>query len=264
MQLGRPVEELVRELDENGFVALDDLVPERILEVMRRGCDDLIGRTRNMRHSSQGWQLEAEGEGGGWGARAAGREGIPGKVRVVGYAHDYSPELAKVPELLGLNENVVEPLYGTRGDFYNSYLWAKPSEVGSEKPWHQDALFLKPEFYETYEDVYTIWIAVDDAREDNGCLRFLPGSHRGRVLQEPLGINRDDLFASPREPSLDVERLWPDLTPVTLPRRAGSAVIFGAFTAHTSSPNTTDDQRRAVSYVYSLPRRRPGTAGGGR
>ncbi|MFF1834437.1 phytanoyl-CoA dioxygenase family protein [Streptomyces sp. NPDC058231] len=263
MQLGRPVEELVRELDERGFVTLDGLVPEPVLEIMRRGCDDLIERTRSMRHSTQGWQLEAEGEGGGWAARAAGREGIPGKVRVVGRAHEHSPELAKVPGLLGLNENVVEPLHGLRGDFYNSYLWAKPSEVGSEKPWHQDALFLKDEFYETYEDVFTIWIAVDDAREANGCLRFLPGSHRGRVLQDPHGIDRADLFSSPREPSLDIDRLWPDLTPVTLPRRAGSAVLFGAFTAHTSSANDTEDQRRAVSYVYSLPRR-PGTAGGGR
>ncbi|MEU0146116.1 phytanoyl-CoA dioxygenase family protein [Streptomyces sp. NPDC006288] len=263
MQLGRPVEELVRELDERGFVPLDDLVPEPVLAVMRRGCDDLIERTRRMRHSSQGWQLEAEGEGGGWAARAEGREGIPGKVRVVGHAHEHSPELAKVPELLGLNEGVVEPLHGLRGDFYNSYLWAKPSEVGSEKPWHQDALFLREEFYETYEDVFTIWIAVDDAREDNGCLRFLPGSHRDRVVQEPHGIDREDLFASPREPSLDIDRLWPDLTPVTLPRRAGSAVLFRAFTAHTSSANRTEGQRRAVSYVYSLPRR-PGTAGGGR
>ncbi|PWS50345.1 oxidoreductase [Streptomyces sp. FT05W] len=263
MRLGRPVEDIVRELDENGFAPLDDLVPESVLEVMRRGCDDLIGRTRQMRHSSQGWQLEAEGDGGGWAARATGREGIPGKVRVVGYAHEHSPEIAKVPGLLGLNENLVEPLHGLRGDFYNSYLWAKPSEVGSEKPWHQDALFLKEEFYETYEDVFTIWIAVDDAREDNGCLRFLPGSHRGSVLQEPRGINREDLFASPHEPSLDIETLWPELTPVTLPRRPGSAVIFSAFTAHTSSANVTEDQRRAVSYVYSLPRR-PGTTGAGR
>ncbi|MFG2112071.1 phytanoyl-CoA dioxygenase family protein [Streptomyces sp. NPDC048718] len=262
MQLGRPVEELVSELDERGYIPLDDLVPEPVLEIMRRGCDDLIGRTRDMRRSTLGWQLEAKGEGGGWAARAAGRDGIPGKARVVSFIHEHSPELAKVPELLRLNEDLVEPLHGTRGDFYNGYLWAKPSEVGSEKPWHQDAIFLKDDFYENYEDVFTIWIAVDDAREDNGCLRFLPGSHRGRVLMEPEGIDHDDLFASPREPRLDIGKLWPDLEPVTLPRRAGSGVLFGAYTAHSSSANTTMDQRRGVSYVYSLPRRKATAADG--
>jgi hypothetical protein len=264
MQLRQPIADLVGELEDRGVILLDDLVPESVLEVMRRGCDDLIQRTETMRHSTYGWQLEAEGDGGGWAARAAGKEGIPGKVRVIGQCHEHSPDLASVPELIGLNENVVRPLHGVTGDFYNSYLWAKPSKVGSEKPWHQDALFIKDEFYETYEDVYTIWIAVDDSREDNGCLRFLPGSHRGKVLHQPEGLDPDDLFASPREPSLDIARLWPDLTPVTIPRKPGSAVLFGGFTAHTSSPNVTEDQRRAVSYVYSLPRRDGGTAGGAR
>lgn len=255
MRLSQPMEDLAGELEERGVILLDDLVPESVLEVMRRGCDDLIQQTMDMRYSTYGWQLEAEGEGGGWAARAAGKEVLPGKVRVVGSAHERSPDLGSVPDLLNLNETVVRPLHGLAGDFYDTFLWAKPSEVGSEKPWHQDALFLKDEFYEKYEDVFTLWIAVDDAREDNGCLQFLPGSHRGKVLHQPDGIDPDDLFASPREPSLDVARLWPDLTPVTIPRKAGSAVLFTGFIAHTSAENRTEDQRRAVSYVWSLPRR---------
>ncbi|GHH81149.1 hypothetical protein GCM10018793_37990 [Streptomyces sulfonofaciens] len=264
MQLSQSIADLAGELDERGFITIDDLVPESVLDLMRRGCDRLIRQTEEMRHSTVEWQLESEAEGGGWGARASGQEGIPGKVRVVSFAHQCSPELAAVPELINLNEGVVRPLHGVSGDFYNTYMWAKPSKVGSEKPWHQDALFLKEEFYEKYEDVYTIWIAVDDAHEENGCLRFLPGSHRGRVKHIPDGMDPDDLFASPREPSLDIDRLWPDLTPITLPRKAGSAVLFGAFTAHTSSANSSEEERRAVSYVYSLPRRDRGTAGGTR
>ncbi|GAA2998526.1 phytanoyl-CoA dioxygenase family protein [Streptomyces fulvorobeus] len=264
MPLSQSIADLAGELEERGVIQLDDLVPEPALDLMRRGCSDLIRRTEDMRYSTFGWQLESDGEGGGWAARAAGRECIPGKVRVVGMAHEHSPELAAVPELINLNEGVVRPLHGVAGDFYNTFLWAKPSEVGSEKPWHQDALFLKEEFYEKYEDVYTIWIAVDDAREDNGCLQFLPGSHRERIAYKPDGINQDDLFASPREPTLDIKKIWPELTPVTLPRRAGSAVLFGGFTAHTSAPNRSSDQRRAVSYVYSLPRRDKGGPGAAR
>ncbi|MEU8673386.1 phytanoyl-CoA dioxygenase family protein [Streptomyces sp. NPDC048560] len=264
MPLSPSIEDLAGELEERGVIQLDDLVSGPALDLMRRGCSDLIRRTEDMRYSTFGWQLESDGEGGGWAARAAGKECIPGKVRVVGMAHEHSPELAAVPEMINLNEGLVRPLHGVAGDFYNTYLWAKPSQVGSEKPWHQDALFLKEEFYEKYEDVYTIWIAVDDAREDNGCLQFLPGSHRERIAYKPDGIDQDDLFASPREPTLDIKRLWPELTPVTLPRRAGSAVLFGGFTAHTSAPNRTDDERRAVSYVYSLPRRDRGGAGAAR
>ncbi|AEW99102.1 phytanoyl-CoA dioxygenase family protein [Streptantibioticus cattleyicolor] len=262
MPVTQSIQALSDELRRDGVVALDDLVPESVLEVMRRGCAELIGRTERMRISTEEWQLEAEGEGGGWAARAAGKECIPGKVRIIGRAHEHSADLAAVPDLVGLNEKLIEPLHGLPGDFYDCFLWAKPSRVGSQKPWHQDAIFLADEWHEKYVDVYTIWIAVDDAREDNGCLRFLPGSHRERKLYEPDGIDPGDIFASPREPSLDIARIWPGLTPVTLPRKAGSALLFNGYVAHTSAPNTTEDDRRAVSYCYSLPRHPAGPESG--
>jgi 2-oxoglutarate-dependent dioxygenase len=247
----------MQKMEQDGYAALDDLlddtVPAGVLDLLSAGCDELIEMSRTMTKSSDDWQLEAPGEGGGWAARAAGGGGVGGKLRVVGKAHTYSAKLVEAERLLRLRERFVEPLHDGPTYLGDCFLWAKPGEIGSQKPWHQDLLFPPAGFLDDHIDVFTIWIAVDDATAENGCLQFLPGSHRSRRLEEPDG-KREVLFDSPVEPCLDIARLWPDLTPVTLPRPAGTAVMFSGFMAHTSARNTTTADRRAVSYVYPLVR----------
>jgi 2-oxoglutarate-dependent dioxygenase len=250
-----PVTDTAQQLERDGFVLLDDVlddpVPPGVLQLLSEGADELIEKSKSMTQSAEDWQLESPGDGGGWAARAAGGEGVGGKLRVVGKAHLHSPKLAEAERLLRLRERYVAPVHDGPTYLGDAFLWAKPSEIGSQKPWHQDLLFPPAGFLDDHEDILTIWIAVDDAHERNGCLQFLPGSHRDRRLEEPDGKS-DVLFDSPVEPSLDIARLWPDLTPVTVPRKAGTAVMFSGFMAHTSARNTTGEQRRAVSFVYPL------------
>ena len=150
--------------------------------------------------------------------------------------------------MLGPNEHC------WRSEFFPKY----PGDEGTD--WHQADTFanasgvpqiLWPEGAEEFGGTITVWTAFTEATEENGCLQFLPGSHRARRLEEPDG-RHEQLFDSPVEPSLDVARLWPDLTPVLAPRPAGSAVMFSGFMAHRSARNTTASDRRAVSYVYPL------------
>lgn len=52
---------------------------------------------------------------------------------------------------------------------------------------HQDATFLNT----TPMKLYGLWIALEDATLENGCLWFMPGSHKGvyvGFLCKPLGI----------------------------------------------------------------------------
>jgi 2-oxoglutarate-dependent dioxygenase len=246
-----------QKMEQDGFVLLDDVlddtVPPDVLQLLSAGCDELIERSRSMTKSTDDWQLEAPGEGGGWAARAAGEGGVGGKLRVVGKAHLHSAKFAEAERLLRLRERYVEPLHDGPTYLGDCFLWAKPGEIGSQKPWHQDLLFPPEGFLDDHIDILTIWIAIDDAHEGNGCLQMLPGSHRDRRLEEPDG-KATDLFESPVEPSLDIARLWPDLTPLTVPRPAGTAVMFSGFMAHTSARNSTAEDRRAVSFVYPLVR----------
>ena len=83
----------------------------------------------------------------------------------------------------------------------------------------------------------TIWFALDPVNIKNGCLRYLPGSHReeyANVMPIP-NIDREsaDVIAAELEP--------------------GDAVVHSAHTVHWSGGNHSDKPRDAVSFFYSCP-----------
>ena len=77
----------------------------------------------------------------------------------------------------------------------------------------------------------TIWIALDRADEENGCLRYVRGTHK---LELPNKMGLD--FDADSEGAIAVE-----VSP-------GDAAIHSALTVHWSEPNRSDRSRRAISY----------------
>jgi hypothetical protein len=83
-------------------------------------------------------------------------------------------ECATHPDILDMVEQVLGPdliLWG-------SQVFSKPAGDGMAIPWHQDGQYwpLRP-----LRNV-TVWVAIDPATVDNGCMRVIPGSHRQGLL----------------------------------------------------------------------------------
>jgi hypothetical protein len=91
-------------------------------------------------------------------------------------------------------------------------------------------------------------IHVDDATLENGCLRFLPGSHRGGHLDHVVKME-DGTPCSPHLPT-DKYRL---VDTVPCPAEAGDVVAFSIYTIHGSEINKTDRWRRLVRVGYRDP-----------
>ena len=79
----------------------------------------------------------------------------------------------------------------------------------------------------------TIWIALDRADQENGCLRYVRGTHK-LDLQSKIGLD----FDADSEGAIAVE-----VNP-------GDAAIHSALTVHWSEPNRSDRSRKAISYFY--------------
>ena len=62
---------------------------------------------------------------------------------------------------------------------YGDQLFMKPPKIGSEIYWHQDSASWKDIFP---HDLITAWTAIDESKESNGCLQFIPGTHRIGIL----------------------------------------------------------------------------------
>lgn len=134
-------------------------------------------------------------------------------------------------------------------------LMADLAGVDGIRMWHDQALIKQP--YANYTafhldvpywpftspDALSIWVALDDATLSNGCLYYVPGSHKARKYTN-CGITKDlgALF--------EVYPEWNDVVPVPCPVPAGGVCIHNGLTAHGAGANMTPGLRRAMTCGY--------------
>lgn len=145
-------------------------------------------------------------------------------------------QMAKHPSVVAM----VEQLIGPGVSVFFSQVFMKPPEVGGPKPVHQDNFYFGPD---DLNATLTVWIALDTATVENGCLFYADGSHRSDVLEH---------FAPAGEPfNLQVpESVMTrfSLTPAPVP--SGGISFHHGNTLHQSSSNTSAHPRRAVAFHY--------------
>jgi hypothetical protein len=113
-----------------------------------------------------------------------------------------------------------------------------PNYLADKVSWHQDNGVMLPEADSAR--IISVWFPLGDATVDNGCLRVIPGSHRG------------DLIAHcPGEQALSIpDKLLPVHQAVPVPMEAGSAMIFEQLLVHESLENVSDGIRISVDLRY--------------
>ncbi|MGV8879177.1 MAG: phytanoyl-CoA dioxygenase family protein [Sphingobacteriaceae bacterium] len=111
--------------------------------------------------------------------------------------------------------------------------WANPTS------WHLDTPFW------SFSDrrALSIWIALDDATKENGCLYFIPGSYQITTFENPgIGKNMDAIF-----------EFYPQLVTAksaAVPMKAGSCSFHNGLTVHGAGANMTNGYRRAMTCSY--------------
>ena len=164
----------------------------------------------------------------------------------------WSHAVAARPEIL----DVVEELIGPDMLIFASKFWIKPAQSGRFVSWHQDSAYFGLDPHE----LAAVWIALTDSNRDNGCLRVMPGSHRGPVHWHSEAPDEDNLLGRGQTiEGLDESRA------VDLELREGEFSIHHERTAHGSLPNRTDRPRIGLALFYiptsvrSVIGRRPAT-----
>lgn len=73
--------------------------------------------------------------------------------------------------------DLVEPLIGGDIGLWSSHFIAKEPFTGRATPWHEDAAYWNGRF-DRMDAIVTVWLAIDPADRDNGCMRVIPGTHK--------------------------------------------------------------------------------------
>ena len=121
-------------------------------------------------------------------------------------------------------------------------LFCKPAGTGLAVPWHQDGHFWPIRPLATC----TVWIAIDDVTLENGAMRFVPGSHRERLLfeHEPSTSEEMALNASLAPRYLDLSKAAADELP------AGALSLHDVYLIHGSEPNRSNKRRAGFTIRY--------------
>lgn len=124
--------------------------------------------------------------------------------------------------------------------FWHDQVFAKPPHHPGVVPWHQDYSYWTRTAPVSH---ITMNLLLDDADLDNGCLQFVPGSHRfGLLPKVPFDAPLETIRAQ-----LPGPMVW---QPVAMPVRAGQATIHHSHVLHGSAGNTSDRWRRACVLNY--------------
>jgi 2-oxoglutarate-dependent dioxygenase len=226
----KPILEARARFQREGYLAIGPILTEAELEAVRADYDRIFSAT------------EKPASYRNIGARR-GEESSEGAVLQIIDMHRLSDAFQTLlfkPEVL----DWVEMLLGTPDIclFHDQALY-KPAFHGEEVPWHQDNGYWKLEPAEAI----SLWIALDDADETNGCMRVIPGSHQ----DGGAGHRASERLEAVIQAEADESRA------VAVPLPAGGAMFHHCLTLHNTQPNRSPRQRRAwvMHYMPSGTRR---------
>ncbi|KUF12157.1 phytanoyl-CoA dioxygenase [Pseudoponticoccus marisrubri] len=246
----------IRQFETEGYLVIEDVLPRPVLDAVRHEYAELLDRLY------AGWQAEGRvppGEGLDFWQKllVSYRAGcdwfqpmdisLPGGEISADTPFHFGPavfDMITAPRLLDLVEDLIGPEITSnpiqhvrlkppaetlRGDEARAHVMATD--------WHQDRAVAHEEGDAT--TMVTVWLAISDATEENGCLQVVPGIPR----MYPHCPRRQTAIA---DGYLDESRA------IALPVRTGGAVLFHPLTPHSSLDNCSGDFRWSFDIRYNV------------
>lgn len=225
-------DEQVRSYQEKGFVVIDNFLSSEELENWRSVVMNAVTNRAGVK--MPGKEL-----------RTGEDDGINDDTEYFGKVFDQLINLWQTDE--GVKKLMLDERIGRMA--------ARLAGVDGIRIWHDQALFKRPwanptawhldtPFWSfTDRNALSIWVALDDATYENGCLYFIPGSYKStRFDNSGIGKNMDGIFT-----------VYPQLAKVNsvaAPMKAGSCSFHNGLTIHGAGANMTNGYRRAMTCAY--------------
>jgi hypothetical protein len=129
-------------------------------------------------------------------------------------------------------------LLGGAVRFWHDQIFYKPAHHGGVVIWHQDYSY----WTRTQPMAHlSCWIGLDNATRENGCVHYVPGSHRWNLLPRSGFANDMDTIQEALTPEQRRE-----FKPVAIELKEGECSFHHPLMVHGSYENRTDQSRRAV------------------
>jgi phytanoyl-CoA hydroxylase len=163
----------------------------------------------------------------------------PGTLKQLQDIHQYEPFFEKILKGSKFEEIAAvlleDKVIGKNLEYFN-----KPPKIGKPTPPHQDGYY----FMLNPPKAITMWMALEDADEENGCVRYIQGSHlkgmRPHGRTKTLGFSQGITDYGEEDFAKEI----------AFPAKPGDLLIHHAMTIHRADGNQSDRSRKALGFIY--------------
>jgi hypothetical protein len=227
--------------ERDGFVSVPGVVPPEELARIRTVYDSLFETRAGWDRGDFFDMLDPEDRPEDQPGDQPGDRPVAGRLPQLAWPSRHEPWLGET--LTRRNAETVAKSLLPGAELVWEFAIMKPPRSGAATPWHQDeASFTVGTPYRT---AVSCWIALQDVGEAQGCMMYVPGSHRGPLLDHASfgGDKRAHALAA----------VAPDISgAVAVPLSAGDAVLHHSRTLHGAGPNTAMVPRRALTLEFAV------------
>ncbi|MCJ8328419.1 MAG: phytanoyl-CoA dioxygenase family protein [Lentisphaeria bacterium] len=209
----------IADFHEQGFVIPEYCLPGTLVASLRQALDELMAQNPQVRPEKL---VSAHIKNG--------NEGVNG----VELFH----EITRDPGIL----DIVEQLIGPDIIMWGCQVFCKPAGDGMFVPWHQDGQYWPIRPLATC----TVWIAIDDSKIENACLRVIPGSHKEKKLFKHRSSDRDDIVLDQEVDPGEFD----ESQAVDVELEAGQMSLHDVYMIHGSNANQSTKRRAGLAIRY--------------
>ncbi len=170
-----------------------------------------------------------------------------GNKAQLNYVHVIFPfvyEIATNKNLL----DAVESILGPDILIWGSTFFLKEPYTPSYVSWHQDLRYWGLDG----DSLVSAWLALSPAKISNGCMRFVPHSHKNQLLEHKDTFSEDNFLTRGQEADIEIDES--DTVHVELD--PGQASFHHGHLLHASAPNLSDQRRIGLVMNFIAPHMR--------
>lgn len=218
------------QFDRDGFILKRGLISPEMVQQISHEIDAL--HERMAEHTPENVHVS-------WEKQVPGR---PKRIKQLMHSELVSPGLNTVLRSKTVLD-IIEALIGPKISLFHSKLLMKAAKDGTVTPWHQDYAYWKRGTNRPVQ--VNCMLAIDPATLENGCIQFVPGTHKAGLQTHDrkegvsFGVFLPGYFG-PRPGAVPVE-----MAP-------GDCIFFGSLVIHGSDGNNSDRDRRANTVAYTV------------
>ncbi len=178
-------------------------------------------------------------------SQAAGRS--LGNKTQLNYPHvifKFADEIVRTPRIL----DAVEAIIGPDIMVWGSTFFIKEPQTESYVSWHQDLKYWGLD----KDALVSAWLALGPVTEQNGCMRFVPGSHTEKLLEHRDTFDDANFLTRGQEADVNIK----EEDTVQVPLKPGQLSLHHGRLLHASAPNRSDERRVGLVINYLAPHMR--------